>query len=404
MGATKRQNNFGINTQLPWYDIQQEGKLKFDSKTNAGLGHVLAVKTISLHATQPRLVATLLIDASDTATTYRIPKNIGYQVGNIIGYSPNSKGYPITSINTSDVAFDVITLSFTLGINILAGDTIEKVYFDYPIEYNIGTLKGGLFESDNYSFYAGKISVNSSIVLQVDKILQQGEQLLLQKGTNEKNGDINYVVSGYKISADTNFDAERVMYCLGDSIANLSSYVNRFGGHMHWQARTALNAIRINPYDKGYDCRIVSDSMSGKNSTDLVNDLKAGMKIIRRANLILFQHGINDAYQGTSDGAWNANLTYMIAWRDANYPDAKLVFVGATPLKTGDTYLTRLGQLRTIEATYHDPSNNVYYVSLESAYPDVSSGSPYFTDSIHPSQLGHDACATILNPFLAGIV
>ena len=390
--------------QIPWYDIQQEGKFQTFAKTNAGFGHALAVQNVIINAYLYKNIATINTAALATDSSYKVNKGHGLIVGNFISYSSSTKSYAITAIDTSNGVYDLITLSYSLGVAIGIGDTLLQGSQSKQVLAYLGTTLGGVFVGDDYTYAPYYLNEGSSITLPVNKILQQGEALFVQAANGEKNGGINMAISGFKISADTNFSASKVMYCLGDSIANLSGYVTRYGGHMHWQARTALNALRNGVYPNGYDCRIVSDSMSGKTSIDLISSLKTGMKVIRKADLILFQHGVNDAYQGTTDAVWNANLAYMIAWRDTNYPGAKLVFVGATPLKTGDTNLTRLGQLRTIQATYHNPANKVYYVSLENAYPDVSPSSPYFTDIVHPTQLGQDAGGTVLGNYLVTIV
>jgi lysophospholipase L1-like esterase len=268
-----------------------------------------------------------------------------------------------------------------------------------PVKFNFGTALNGSFVAGQYEGPSAFIGANTSIQIPVKKIFKYGESLFIQKSTDESVGIISFIANSYKISEDINFAAKNVIYCLGDSVANLDGYISRVGGHMFNVAKLSVNTI-------GYNSRMIADSMSGKSSTDLVNSLKNGLKVVRQADVILFMHGINDAYQNTTDANWRLNLEYMINWRNLNYPKSKLVLVGATHLSnTESTQIERLAQLRAIESTYADANNNIYYKSMaDVVLPNYNPNSTYFTDGIHPTQASHDLYGAALGAFLKTIV
>jgi len=270
---------------------------------------------------------------------------------------------------------------------------------DPSVGVNFGMTLNSEFIGDKYDYVTYYVGQSGTVTIPMKKILKYGEAVYVIKATAETEGNVTAIISAYLISADTNWAAKNVMYCFGDSVANLSSYITRVGGHMFNTAKLAVNTV-------GYDARMIADSMSGKTSTDFVNALKNGLKLVRQSNMILFMYGINDAYQGTTDATWQANIEYMIAWRNINYPDAKLVLVGATHLSnTQTTQIARLAELRAIEATYADADANIYYTSMaDVVLPNYDPSSTYFTDTIHPTQASHDLYGYALGEFLKTIV
>lgn len=280
------------------------------------------------------------------------------------------------------------------GVTILSASASANA-----VLFNFGTTLGGAFVASAYESSIASMAPNSSVFIPIKKILKYGEALFIQRASSETVGTISAIINGYLISGDTNFSAKNVMYFLGDSVANLDGYITRVGGHMFNTAKLAVNTIE-------YDARLIADTMSGKTSTDLVNSLKNGLKIVRQADIILFMHGINDAYQGTTDAVWRTNLEYMISWRNINYPKSKLVFVGATHLSnTQTTQITRLAELRAIESTYANAGNNIYYKSMaDVVLPNYNPSSTYFTDAIHPTQASHDLYGAELGTFLKTII
>lgn len=80
---------------------------------NNGLYHV--VKTFKMQA-----------NAADDAVTYRVYKGHNGKVGDIISQKPGAKAYGISAIDTSNAAYDVLTVPTTLGVALTAGDVIVQ--------------------------------------------------------------------------------------------------------------------------------------------------------------------------------------------------------------------------------------------------------------------------------------
>lgn len=69
-------------------------------------------------------VATLYANATNTATTYQVLKGHNFIVGEYFGYTVGGAAYAITAIDTSNAAYDVLTVGTTLGVAITAGSAL----------------------------------------------------------------------------------------------------------------------------------------------------------------------------------------------------------------------------------------------------------------------------------------
>lgn len=72
-------------------------------KDGNGLYHVL--KTAKLHTA-----------AGNTATDYLVLKGHGFKIGDFVAAQTGAKAYAITGINTSNAAYDTISVGTTLGV------------------------------------------------------------------------------------------------------------------------------------------------------------------------------------------------------------------------------------------------------------------------------------------------
>ena len=95
-----------VNVSELTQDFLPEGSIL--SVPSNGVSHV--VKT-----------ATLQADATDSATEYKVLKGHNFKVGDVIMLATNAKAYAITGINTSNSAYDVLTVGTTLGLAASAG-------------------------------------------------------------------------------------------------------------------------------------------------------------------------------------------------------------------------------------------------------------------------------------------
>lgn len=250
---------------------------------------------------------------------------------------------------------------------------------------------GTIYPLDNASLI--NLPYNGSIEIKLNRILEIGESLIIKKDTSDviSTHTVSSLVNAIKISGDGLFYKSKVMYCVGDSVADLSgagAYVTRVNGHMHNIAKVGINAY-------GYDTRITSVSRSGKTSSDFRAELDNERWLIRKADLLIWQFGINDAAANVSSSNWESNLDHFIAWRNANYPNAKLVFITPNPV-SDNTNNSRQIALNAITATKASIVNKIYYIDISSAYSERTYGGTYLHDGVHPNQAGHDACGLII--------
>lgn len=67
--------------------------------------------------------AVLQANATNTATTYQVNKGHTLIIGNYLAATSGAAAYAITAIDTSNAAYDVITVGTTLGVAFTAGQT-----------------------------------------------------------------------------------------------------------------------------------------------------------------------------------------------------------------------------------------------------------------------------------------
>lgn len=69
-------------------------------------------------------IAVLYANAANNATTYQVLKGHNAIAGEYFGYTVGGAAYAISSIDTSNPAYDVFTLPTTLGVAITAGNSL----------------------------------------------------------------------------------------------------------------------------------------------------------------------------------------------------------------------------------------------------------------------------------------
>lgn len=70
--------------------------------------------------------ATLTAAATDSTTGYKVAKGHPFKVGDVIMLATGAKAYAITSINTSNAAYDTINVGTTLGVAAAIGDQLMQ--------------------------------------------------------------------------------------------------------------------------------------------------------------------------------------------------------------------------------------------------------------------------------------
>jgi hypothetical protein len=110
-------------------DIQiVQGGFLLDT-TGYAAGTVLPPGTPMVYDASTRIakaikVSTLQANAANNATTYRVSKGHSFKVGDNFAAIPGGVASAISGIDTSDPAFDAITVGTTLGVALTAGTLV----------------------------------------------------------------------------------------------------------------------------------------------------------------------------------------------------------------------------------------------------------------------------------------
>lgn len=197
---------------------------------------------------------------------------------------------------------------------------------------------------------------------------------------------------------DPNFNADKPILFVGDSI-----WAGYAGTSM-----ASFNPRLIRKYysDKGLDVRMMGQPTVGSTLAGhtTYRDL-GGYDISDRPFAAIFVNlGINDVTAGTSAATFQTQVADWIAWKQREYPNAEMVFFGATPL-TNNTNETALALLRTAasDAVTAAADAKIKYCSLASPAPfdRTSTGNYNNSDGIHPNEASMLAVYnTCIEPFL----
>lgn len=256
---------------------------------------------------------------------------------------------------------------------------------------------------------------NNNINIKTNKIMSPASAIALNGwyGDNTTNTRAIAYLSGNRITADLNFNANKVILWIGDSITRGSSLGGSSlvgGGGSGSNLQTAVKPtdhfafqVRNNFQTRGIDCRLVIKAMGGYNSIDIQSIMNEGILDIQKADLIFYQIGTNDAIAGSgvvSDALFSANLDSVINFKLRKFPNSKLIFIGPTPLNNS-TYETRLAQLRTIIASKASAINNIYYISLESVFDRNILTNYNASDGIHPNIANNILMSNYINSWVS---
>lgn len=125
---------FGV-AGIPVYQIDKAFKLVQGGfaldKTNLVAGQILPAGTPLIYDEAARTAvvgtfATLYANATNSATTYQVKKGHIFKNGDYFSATPGGTAYAITAIDTSNTAYDVVTIGTTLGTALTAGQLLFK--------------------------------------------------------------------------------------------------------------------------------------------------------------------------------------------------------------------------------------------------------------------------------------
>lgn len=248
----------------------------------------------------------------------------------------------------------------------------------------------------------GRAEINLNTIF----LPRTGVSFLLRNGDGTTALMASTNIGGYRMTADLNFAASKVVLWIGDSILrgsamdgnNFSDYVNVSAttpdDHFAFKVRNTLNAA-------GKDCRLVLKAMGSYTSRMMGVYRKQGGLIIDQADLIIYQLGVNDATGTTTDQQFSDELDAIIAMRNSvrQYSGKPILFVGPSPLNN-NTHEARLSQFRTIMAGKANSGQKIYYVSCANIVDRTVLGNYAGSDGVHINAANQTPFATPISNYI----
>lgn len=280
-----------------------------------------------------------------------------------------------TLVPTEVFIAEAVTMTVGKG-----GATINVQYYSGPSNVSVGEKVHRAYCKDN------------SVTLPLREVFTAGSAMSAGlrdgDGTTALTACVN--LSGYYVTADLNYNAEKVALFIGDSIMRGTT----MGSTPYTSYATILNATRPEAHfafqvrnhfqQRGEDLRIVIKAMGSYSAREMGFFLDAGWLDIPQADIIFYQLGVNDTTKGTTNPQFQAELDRVVAWRNRVFPDSKLVFVGATPLNNS-TNETTLSGFRSLAAAMANPAQNIYYFSLATSFDRTVLTNYTSSDGVHPN-------------------
>lgn len=213
------------------------------------------------------------------------------------------------------------------------------------------------------------------------------------------NAIIRITVFGHSITDDLNFGADKVLLHIGDSITAAGTGITAKTNQYDW---------RILGYhrDAGRSVRMVNMSMSGSTSGQADRRRAYGDYDLPQVDHINYSMGANDASSAVPTATFKANVAAAIAWKKSRYPKATMTVFGSTPHEnsTNETAAIALRSAAS-DAVTEAADSKVKYLNLGAAFDRTVTSNFASTDTagnrIHPSDAGHAAIWTVVQPFLA---
>lgn len=208
-------------------------------------------------------------------------------------------------------------------------------------------------------------------------------------------GSVDYYVgvslNGYRITDDFDYDAEKPILYVGDSILN-GTGPTKTANMWPFLVKDYLRGL-------GYDTRVILKSVSSSTTTEWENWRSAGYIDITDPALVVYAVSVNDAGAAVSDATYLANITAFWNWAKWNFPLAKCIICGTTPLENNTSETRAVGLRATASAYVTSVADaRLKYIDLGTAFDRLVSGNYAATDTpgsrVHPNDTGHAAVAT----------
>jgi len=272
------------------------------------------------------------------------------------------------------------------------------------IEFNVTGLGG----NDEFLWQV-QTSPGIPIVLKIGQIVRPavttfstgsaGQVKIRNVYDTDKTGtNLMAYAAGWRLTDDLDYSAEKVYLHLGDSITGPGTGIVTKADEYDWKTLEYFRA-------QGSSVRMLNMSVSGSASTLHESRRSLGAYNFPQADLIGYSLGTNDAGQLIPTATYKTNVKNMIAWKQARYPNAKMIVYGVTP-RENNTVETACALLRTAasQAVTEAADSKVFFCDLGSSF-DRTVTTNYATtdtagDRTHPSVVGHTAVFSVISAFL----
>ena len=229
-------------------------------------------------------------------------------------------------------------------------------------------------------------SLNATVMLHVRRLLDADG--LASAAGRDVFGALT--LNGYALTDDLNFDAEKTMLVLGDSIVN-GTGPTRSANMWTFKARDHFKA-------QGATVRLVQMANSGSSSSEHESWRQAGRYDGLDADAVVYAVGVNDAVGAVPPTTYRANLEAFWNHAQNRWPNATVIVAGPTPVENAATHAS--AELLRAEAAdfVADASDaRLKYINLGTAFSRTDASYYASTDPagsrVHPDDDGHAAIA-----------
>lgn len=204
-------------------------------------------------------------------------------------------------------------------------------------------------------------------------------------------------IQGIDLTADFNFNADKKIAVIGDSVT-WTSGGSGTAGHSYWPFLVTSGFKQ-----KGESVRLINKGFGGSTAEECAIMTRNGYMDFD-FDLLFVSVGMNDSALGSvPEATFKLSLNKIIEHARARNPNCKIILCGAS--STDDPNRTPyIANYRTytsdVAASYE---KDVWYVDLSVAYSSTDTGdfTEQSTPRIHPNKSGHAKIATVINNFIA---
>jgi hypothetical protein len=271
-------------------------------------------------------------------------------------------------------------------------DFSYEVWIDRFCKYSIGALFDGVVSDSDPSFQQFGAIPNVNVKFNIPKL---GQSISLGSFFEGDGGTYNAGLCGYgtKITNDLNFNADKVIWWIGDSISQPTVNNDVYCDMMtHFMVRNWLNE------NSKLTHRLSIRANGGRTTRTYETLRKNGQMIIDQADFIFYQLGMNDkGSQGNEHvvpvAEYKQNIKNFIKHKQRLYKSAYMFCLGNTPIQFDyDNSLSAEYRTAMQEAVSESNDPRVIYISLEKSFNRTLTSNYATTDNtstkcVHPGSI-----------------